>query len=104
MKCLRKLYGKTIIDSSDSDELSKDYKVELEYYQIEDETNIRPYGIEIIKRNIENNQMNIEEKQINNICYRENDTSRLLEILIANKVTPIAADDVMNELIVRRVI
>ena len=30
MSYLGKLYGKTVIDNSDSDELAKDYKVELE--------------------------------------------------------------------------
>ena len=101
---LRKLYGKTVIDSSDSGELREDYKIELEYYQLKDTTDSKPYGIEIVEKNIKNNKINIEEKTVNNISYRKQDTNKLLEILINNKVTPIAVDDVMHDLIIKRVI
>lgn len=50
MGCFKKLYGKTTIDSSDSDELNKEYKMELEYYQLENSTSKHQYGIEIIKK------------------------------------------------------
>ena len=104
MSNIGKLYGKTIIDNSDSKELGKDYKVELEYYKMEESTAQRPYGIKIVKRNIENNQMNIEEKTIDNICYREQETNKLLDILMNNKVTPISVEDVIHDLTVTRVI
>ena len=101
---MKKLYGKTLIDSSDSNELKKDFRIELEYYLVEQNTERRPFGIEIVKRNIENKQMNIEKKIINNICYREEDTNKLLNILINNKVTPISVDDVIHDLTITRVI
>lgn len=104
MKNLRKLYGRTIIDSSDSEELCKDYKVELEYYQVEDKTNSKPYGIEIVKRSIQDNKIDIEEKTISNICYEEKDNNKLLEILINSKVTPIVVDDVIHDFRVIKVI
>lgn len=98
MSYLDKLYGKTVIDSSDSDELAKDYKMELEYYQIEKETNSKPYGIKIVKKNVENYAINIEEKVIENICDNMQDLGNLLEILISSKVTPISVDDVLDDL------
>lgn len=98
MSYLGELYGKTVIDNSDSDELAKDYKVELEYYQIKKETGSKPYGIKIVKTNVGNSVMNIEEKVIEDICDNIEDTSKLLNIFVSGKVTPIIADDVLDDL------
>lgn len=104
MNSIGKLYGKTSINNSDSEDLGENYQVELEYYKMEESTKQRPYGIKIVKRKMENNQMNIEEKTIDNICYREQETNKLLDILINNKVTPISVDDVIHDLTITRVI
>jgi len=98
MAYLKKLYGKAIIDSSDSEELQDDYKMELEYYQVENEASSKPYGVEIVKKIMENDRMNIEDKKLESICDKEQDTNNLLEILITNKVTPISVDDVIEDL------
>lgn len=98
MGCFKKLYGKTTIDSSDSDELNKEYKMELEYYQLENSTSKHQYRIEIIKKEKIKNQLNIEKKMINNICNKEQETTKLLELLMINKVTPISVDDILQDL------
>ena len=98
MNYLKKLYGKTVIDGSDSEELLKDHTIELEYYQIKNETSRKPYGIEIVKRSIENDIMNIEEKKVCHICSEEDKNNKLLEILVSNKVTPVAVDDIIEDL------
>ena len=98
MNYLKKLYGKTVIDGSDSEELTKDNKIELEYYQIKNETSSKPYGIEIVKRKIENDIMNIEEKTVRHICNEEKESNKLLEILMSNKVTPVAVEDIIEDL------
>ena len=98
MGCFKKLYGKTTIDSSDSDELNKEYKMELEYYQLENSTSKHQYGIEIIQKEKIKNQLNIEKKMINNICNKEQETTKLLELLMINKVTPISVDDILQDL------
>lgn len=98
MNYLKKLYGRTVIDSSDSEELIEDNKIELEYYQIKNETSSKPYGIEIVKRKVENDIMNIEEKTVRNICNVEQDNNKLLEILMSNKVTPVAVEDIIEDL------
>ena len=98
MGCFKKFYGKTTIDSSDSDELSKGYKMELEYYQLENSTSKHQYGIEIVKKEKTNDQLNIEKKIIDNICNKEQETIKLLELLMINKVTPISVDDILQDL------
>ena len=99
MTYLKKLYGRTQIDSSDSEDIEKDYQIELEYYQVENQTSRKPYGVEVVKRNIVNNILNVENKIINDIYKKERDNLRLLDILIDNKVTPISVDDVLSDLI-----
>lgn len=85
MGCFKKLYGKTTIDSSDSDELNKEYKMELEYYQLENSTSKHQYGIEIIKKEKIKNQLNIEKKMINNICNKEQETTTFCKIFQRQK-------------------
>lgn len=98
MNYLKKFYGRTVIDDSDSEELPKDHKIELEYYQIKSEESNKPYGIEIVKRKVENDIMNIEEKAVYHICNEEEDNNKLLEVLMSNKVTPVAVDDIIQDL------
>lgn len=104
MKYLKKLYGKTVIDNSDSEELPRNEKIELEYYQISSKTSNKPYGIEIIKKKLKDDIMNIEEKIIRNICFKEQDSISLLGLLMKNKVTPILVDDVIEDLSKMKVI
>ena len=77
----------------------KDYQIELEYYQVENQTSRKPYGVEVVKRNIVNNILNVENKIIHDIYKKERDNLKLLDILIDNKVTPISVDDVLSDLI-----
>lgn len=98
MNYLKKFYGRTVIDGSDSEELATDHKIELEYYQIKNETSSKPYGIEIVKKRMENDILNIEEKTVRHICNEEDNNNKLLEILMLNKVTPVAVDDIIQDL------
>ena len=100
MEYSKSFFGRTIIDSSDSDELRDCEKIELEYYETHNlaEKNERKYGIEVIKRKDEKEKFNIETKVINNISNEEKDVNKLLEILMINKVTPITVDDIISDI------
>ena len=104
MNYLKKFYGKTVLENIDFDESTKDSEIELEYYQIKNVREDKPYGIEIIKRNMKNNILNTEDKIVNNICNKEIDNIKILELLISNKVTPIAVDDIIEDLITEKII
>ena len=102
MEYKKSLFGRTVIDSSDSEELENDEKIELEYYETrqtvkEDE---RKYGIEIVKRKEKCEKFNIESKIVNNISNEEKTIDKLLQILMVNKVTPITVDDIMSDITV----
>ena len=100
MKYSRKIYGRAVIDSSKSDEIEGSWRIELEYYNLKEENclNNKNYGIEIVKKRIENEIMNIENKIVSNIFREEQEANKLLQILMENKVTPISVDDVISDL------
>ncbi len=104
MDYFKRLFGKATIDGYDSEELPNDRKIELEYYQIENKQSNKPYGVEIIKRSVQDDIMNIEDKTVYHICNQEAENKRLLEILMLNKVTPIIVDDVICDLSKEKVI
>ncbi len=100
MEYKKSFFGRTIIDRSDSEELSEDEKIELEYYETHNlaEKNERKYGIEIVKKKEKDEKFNIESKIINNISNEEQKINKLLNILMINKVTPITVDDIISDI------
>lgn len=100
MEYKKQFFGRVTIDQNDSEELNE--KIELEYYETRNltEINERKYGIEIIKKKEESEKFNIESKIVNNISSKEQEINRLLNILMANKVTPISVDDVISDIFV----
>ena len=96
MEYSKSFFGKATIDSSDSEDIRDDEKIELEYYKTNNVTqkDDKKFGIEVLKRDVKQDEFNIETKIVNNISSEENTISRLLEILMINKVTPISVDDV----------
>ena len=100
MEYKKQFFGRVTIDQNDSEELNE--KIELEYYETRNltEINERKYGIEIIKKKEESEKFNIESKIVNNISSKEQEINKLLNILMANKVTPISVDDVISDIFV----
>ena len=83
-KCL---FGKTVVDSTVSDELSSDEKFELEYYETTNsaEENKRKFGIEVVKKKDEDEKFNIESKIVNNLSNEEKTVKKLLNKLVKDK-------------------
>lgn len=102
MEYQKRLYGTTIIDCSKSDDVKENGTIELEYYKTQSNMklleNSKPYGVEIIKRNVKDEVINIEQKVVNHLFKQENEISQLLETLMNNKVTPIALDDIITDM------
>ena len=98
MEYKKSLFGRTVIDSSDSEEIGD--KIELEYYETSNlvEENGRKYGIEVVKKEKGNKKFNIESKIVNNISNEEKHINNLLKILMLNKVTPISVDDIISDI------
>lgn len=103
MNNIKELYGEAIIDSRDSEELNIGERIKLEYYKTISKLfangNRETYGTGIVKKYKDTKKEKIESREINNILLEEKQTEKLLKILINNKVTPIALDDVLTDLI-----
>ena len=99
MEYKKSLFGKTSINSSDSEDKETIEEIELEYYETRNfnEENKREYGIEVVKKNMKNEGFNIESKIVNNISNEETAISKLLEIMLLNKVTPVTVDDIISD-------
>lgn len=96
-KCL---FGKTVVDSTVSDELSSDEKFELEYYETTNSAkeNKRKFGIEVVKKKDEDEKFNIESKIVNNLSNEEKTVKKLLNTLMMHKVTPTTVDDIISDI------
>ena len=102
MSYQKRLYGMATIDCSESDEIEEDGTIELEYYKTQSDRmlleNSKPYGVEIVKRNVKDEIINIEQKVVNHLFKQEKEISQLLELLVNNKVTPIGLDDIITDM------
>ena len=56
------------------------------------------YGIEIFKTKYKGDEIFTEKAEINNITSDENTIEMLLEILKRNEVTPVSAEEVIQDL------
>ena len=79
MEYKKSFFGKTSINSSDSEEKETIEEIELEYYETRNfnEENKREYGIEVVKKNMKNEGFNIESKIVNNISNEETASTAL---------------------------
>lgn len=102
MKYLKTLCGKAVIDSSNSKEIKDDHKIEIEYYTTKQSLLFRkkskPYGIEVVKKDIERNRIDVERTVVNNICGLEKDVKNLVNLFVVNKVTPMSVEDIISDL------
>lgn len=102
MYCVKELYNKAIIDKNDIEGINLRGKIQLEYYKTINNLmsdDYKKYGIKIVKKYKKIHKEMIESKEIDNLSNEETTIDTLLNILVNNKVTPIALDDVLADLI-----
>ena len=84
------------------------YDMTLEYYLNEEYlceqfSDLKRYGITIVKTSEYPDKKKTEEcKTINDIFYKKDDACKFLDILIKNTVTPLSFRDVVEEYIISR--
>lgn len=77
-------------------------QIQLEYYKIynsEKQNDRKPYGIGVIKRCSNEKEIDVEKREFNHIFSKENDADNMLELLLKNKVTPIALRDILEDFV-----
>lgn len=79
------------------------YPIKLEYYKtIEKEENVKAkYGIEIVKTEYIEGNVNIESKRLDNVVDSLEEIDRILTILRDNEVTPIGMQDVLEDMFIK---
>ena len=79
------------------------YPVKIEYYKtVTGNENVEnKYGIEIVKTEFKNGNINVESNEVLNITNNQNEADRILKILRDNEVTPIAMQDVLDDLTIK---
>ena len=100
---MKKFFGETFIDKKLLEKEGKEYPIKLEYYKEtyeEEKINkkVKKYGINIVKKEYLKDKIKIETKEIKYISNDEEKINEILILLKRNEVTPIGAEDVINEL------
>ncbi len=101
MEIIKEFYGGASINSNDAEYIMKKGKVELKYYKII--SNLvgkkhKKYGIEVVKKCINDNIISEEKKEIFNCIEKEETADRVLELLKTNKVSPINVVDILEDM------
>lgn len=100
MSILGTYYGATLLNGENTNIKNK---IKLEYYVIEEKLHMKAkedfYGISIIKKEYEDNKIRFERQSVEKIATTKNRIKEIVEILKNCKVTPIALEDVLEDLL-----
>ena len=103
MEIIKEFYGGTSLDCNDTEYILRKGKVELKYSKII--SNIlgkqrkhKKYGIEVVKKCVNNNIVSEEKKEIFNCFEKEDVAEKVLELLKTNRVSPINVVDVLEDM------
>lgn len=102
LKHLRVYYGATLLDEREL--AQKNNKIILEYYGVKRYTLNKVklkkfYGITVVKKKYEEDKVKFEIKSVKKISTSENKIKNIIETLKTYKVTPIALNDVLTDLL-----
>lgn len=101
---MKKLYGGIVLNEDELTE-SNSNRIELEYYKISKKNKSKStrksnlYGIEIVKKEYLGGKKLKEKNNICNVTNDENVINNILNILKNNQVTPIALNDIIQEVL-----
>ena len=102
---MKYFFGCTFMSRQELADIGVKYPIKLEYYKTKtNEENVRnqkdiKYGIEVIKTSYIDEKVDIERRTIPEILRDEIKINRILDKLKENKVTPIAAEYVIEDLL-----
>ena len=102
---MKYFFGCTFMSRDELANIGVEYPIKLEYYKTQtNEENVKnqkdiKYGIEVIKTSYINEKVDVERKTIPEILRDEIKIDRILDKLKQNKVTPISAEYVIEDLL-----
>ena len=93
---MKTFFGDIYIEAQKLKEEGIEYPIKVEYYKLKDENN-KKYGIEIIKKEYKTENINIENQTINSLTKSEKKIEKILKIFERNEVTPICAEEIIED-------
>lgn len=98
---MKTFYGDTYINREELQRIGINYPIKLEYYKTYKDDTVENvvYGIEVVKRSYLEGNTNIEKRIIKNVNNDDSIINKILKILKENEVTPISAQEVIDDLL-----
>ena len=95
---MKTFFGGIFIEKEKLEEAGINYPIKLEYYKYinNEEKNKSKYGVGIIKTEYKDDIV-VEEKDIKYLTNDENRAIDILQLFKKNEVTPIGAEDVIQD-------
>lgn len=102
---MRTFFDSTFIKEETLNEARIYHPIKLEYYKIINEENKKEekirFGINIVKREYKKEGIKIENKKVQYVSNDEKKVEKILNTLKENEVTPIAVEDVLEDISVQ---
>ncbi len=76
------------------------HQIKIDYYKTEkllEDKSTKKYGIEIVKTEYKDEETKVECNEMYEISNKESEINEILEIFKQNEVTPICAEDVIED-------
>lgn len=97
---MKTFFDGVFIEREELEKAGVKYPIKLEYFKTYGEENVNlKFGIEIVKTEYLDTKVNVETKSIKNIIETEERANEILKVLKRNEVTPIALEDVLEEIL-----
>ena len=97
---MKTFFDGIFLDRSKLEEEGIKYPIKLEYYKtIAESENVEAkYGIEVVKTEYKSEFVNVESNKLENLTNSSKEIEKILAILRDNEVTPIAMQDVLDDM------
>ncbi len=97
---MKSFFGGTYVGKDTLENNNIYYPVRLEYYKTEKvEKSKSVYGIEVVKTEYKDNQVNVENKVIDKVTDEEETIDRILEKFKTGEITPAVSEEMLEELL-----
>ena len=102
---MKTFYGGSFMKKEDLSEAGIYHPIKLEYYRTWEsingilDDNISKYGVEVIKTEYLDNNINVENIKVNDITDEEKEINNILRLLKEHQVTPITVENVIEDLL-----
>lgn len=97
---MKSFFGGTYLGRDKLENNNIFYPIRLEYYKTENTENFKTfYGIEVVKTEYKNNEVNVENKIINKVTDEENIINKILQQFKVGEITPAVSEEMIEELL-----